>query len=126
MKKLVLMIALVVGATTFAQERKMERKGMSSENRIEKLTKDLDLTDEQQAKAEAIFAKKAEAKKAERAEAMGVRKAENQAFEEEFRAILTPEQAKKYEAKKAEMKKEKGEKWEVKYDKPKTHGKKSK
>lgn len=118
MKKLVLMIALVVGTTTFAQERKAVREEMSSENKIEKLTKELDLTDEQRAKAEAIFARKAEA--------MSVRKAENQAFDEEFRAILTPEQAEKHEAKKAEMKKEKEEKWEVKYDIPKTHGKKSK
>lgn len=112
MKKLVLMIALVVGATTFAQERKIERGEMSSENKVEKLTKELDLTTEQQAKAKEIFAKKAETKKAERAEAMQVRKADNDAFDKEFRAILTPEQAKKYDAKKAEMKSEKAEKLE--------------
>ena len=112
MKKLVLMIALVVGATTFAQERKMERRDMSSENKVEKLTKELDLTTEQQAKAKEILAKKAETKKAERAEAMEVRKADNDAFDREFRAILTPEQAKKYDAKKAEMKSEKTEKFE--------------
>lgn len=112
MKKLVLMIALFVGATTFAQERKMERREMSSENKVEKLTKELDLTTEQQAKAKEIFAKKAETKKAERAEAMEVRKADNDAFDREFRAILTPEQAKKYDAKKAEMKSEKAEKLE--------------
>ena len=112
MKKLVLMIALVVGATTFAQERKMERRDMSSENKVEKLTKELDLTTEQQAKAKEILAKKAETKKAERAEAMEVRKADNDAFDREFRAILTPEQAKKYDAKKTEMKSEKTEKFE--------------
>lgn len=106
------MIALFVGATTFAQERKMERREMSSENKVEKLTKELDLTTEQQAKAKEIFAKKAETKKAERAEAMEVRKADNDAFDREFRAILTPEQAKKYDAKKAEMKSEKAEKLE--------------
>lgn len=105
-------MALVVGATTFAQERKMERKGMSPENRVEKLTKELDLTTEQQAKAKELFAKKAETKKAERAEAIAAKKADNEAFDKEFRAMLTPEQTKKYDAKKAEIKKEKGEKFE--------------
>ncbi len=116
-------MALVVGATTFAQERKMERKGMSPENKVERLTKELDLTAEQQAKAKELFAQKAENQKAERAEAMAVRKSENEAFDKEFRAMLTPEQTKKYDAKKAEMKKEKGEKWDVKYEIPKKHEK---
>ncbi len=109
MKKLVLMIALVVGATTFAQERRLERKGMSSENKVEKLTKELNLTDEQQAKAEEIFAKKAETKKEKRAEALETKKAENEAFDKEFKAILTPEQVKKYDAKKAEKLEKRGE-----------------
>lgn len=109
MKKLVLMIALVVGTTTFAQERRLERKGMSSENKVEKLTKELNLTDEQQAKAEEIFAKKAETKKEKRAEALETKKAENEAFDKEFKAILTPEQVKKYDAKKAEKLEKRGE-----------------
>lgn len=104
MKKLIVMIALVVGATTFAQERKMEKKAMHAQEKVEKLTKELDLTQEQQEKVRALFDKKNKDQKEIRAEEMAVKKAENTEFDKEIRAILTPEQTKKWDAKKAEQK----------------------
>src|SRR5690554_7446079 len=100
MKKLVLMIAMFVGVTAFAQERKMEQKRMSAEDKVERLTKELDLTAEQQAKVKEIYAKKAENKKAKRTEVMTTRKARSEAFDKELRSVLTPEQNKKLNAKK--------------------------
>ncbi|SRR5690606_5451493 len=98
MKKLVLMIALVVGVTAFAQERRMEKRQMSVESKVEKMTVELDLTAEQQAKVKEIYAKKAETKKTQ------AHRAGDDTFDKELRAILTPEQIKKWEAKKAEKK----------------------
>jgi len=112
MKKLVLMIAMFVGVTAFAQERKMEQKRMSAEDKVERLTKELDLTAEQQAKVKEIYAKKAENKKAKRTEVMTTRKAENDAFDKELRSVLTPEQNKKLDAKKEKQKLERSEKKE--------------
>lgn len=63
MKKLILMIAIAVGTTAFAQERKMDKKPMTSEMKVEKMTRELNLTTEQQAKAKALFDAKAEARK---------------------------------------------------------------
>jgi len=98
MKKLVLMIALVVGVTTFAQDRRMDKKQMSVETKVEKMTVELDLTADQQAKVKEIYAKKAETKTTQ------THKAGDDAFDKELRAILTPEQIRKWDAKKAEKK----------------------
>src|SRR5690606_1606198 len=98
MKKLILMIALVVGVTTYAQDRRMDKKQMSVETKVEKMTVELDLTADQQAKVKEIYAKKAETKTTQ------THKAGDDAFDKELRAILTPEQIRKWDAKKAEKK----------------------
>lgn len=98
MKKLILMIALVVGVTTFAQDRRMDRKQMSVDTKVEKMTAELDLTADQQAKVKEIYAKKAETTKTQ------AHIAGHDTFDKEVRAILTPEQIKKRDAKKAEKK----------------------
>ena len=113
MKKLIVMIAFVVGATTFAQEK----RAMDTNKKVEKLTQELDLSQEQQEKVKVLFEKKNNEKQAtkvartpEKAEKMAVRKSENTAFDREMRAILTPEQARKWEAKKGERKRKMSDK----------------
>lgn len=106
MKKLVLMIAMVVGTTAFAQERKMEKRAISSEDRVEKLTKELDLTEEQQEQIKVLYEKKREARQKEKAERMEIKRIKSQEFDDELKSILTPEQAEKLEAKREKMKME--------------------
>lgn len=101
MKKLILMIAMVVGVTGFAQEKKMEKKEISVKRKVERLTKELELTEEQQAQVKEIYIQQAERKRAEKA-----------AFEEELSTILTPEQKEKLEAKKEERKTKRAERTE--------------
>ncbi len=123
MKKLVVMMALVIGSVTFAQERKeIKHDMMSTEKRVEAMTKELDLTPEQQTKMKALFDEKAKENKAKRQEMkekMAQKKAERESHDEKIKSILTPEQVKKYEAKKEEMKKEKKEMFEKKREKSK-------
>lgn len=110
MKKLVLMIAFVVGTTAFAQERKMDKKeNLTTQARVEKMTKELDLTPEQQKKLTVLFdskkvemQKQKEAAKLERAEKREALTSRNDEMEKEIKSILTPEQAKKWEATKQE------------------------
>lgn len=135
MKKIVLMIAFVVGTTAFAQERKMNKKEhFSTEAKVEKMTKELDLTAEQQKKLTVLFDKqktemqkqKAAAKleRSEKREALSSKKEE---MDKEIRSILTPEQLKKWEALKAEKSEKRHEKLEKrshKLDAPKKELKK--
>src|SRR5690606_38033583 len=110
MKKLVLMIAFVVGTTAFAQERKMDKKEhLSTQAKVEKMTKELDLTPEQQKKLTTIFdnkkvemQKQKEAAKLERTEKREALSSRNDGMEKEITSILTPEQTKKWEATKQE------------------------
>lgn len=110
MKKLVMMIAFVVGTTAFAQERKMDKKEhLSTQAKVEKMTKELDLTPEQQKKLTTIFdnkkvemQKQKEAAKLERTEKREALSSRNDGMEKEIKSILTPEQTKKWEATKQE------------------------
>ncbi|MFA7445933.1 MAG: hypothetical protein WCY89_08300 [Flavobacteriaceae bacterium] len=117
MKKLVMMMALVVGVTAFAQDKKADkRERFSAEERVEKMAKELDLNQEQKQKLTALFEKQKEeaqkkraAIKAERAERREALSSRSEAFDKEVKSILTPEQAKKWEAKKQERMKHKRE-----------------
>ena len=110
MKKLVMMIAFVVGTTAFAQERTMDKKEhFSTEARVEKMTKELDLTPEQQKKLTTLFdnkkvemQKQKEATKLERAEKKEALSSKKEEMDKEIKNILTPEQIKKWEASKQE------------------------
>src|SRR5690554_5209249 len=106
MKNLVLTIAMVVGVTAFAQERRMEKRAMPVENKVKRLTQELDLTQEQQEKLKVLYEKKRETRQKERAERMDIKRSENQEFDNELRSILTPEQAKKFEMRREEMRRE--------------------
>lgn len=100
MKKLILMIALVAGIATFAQEKKMEKRTLSKDNRITQMTKELDLTKEQQQKVKILY----EQRNVDRKETLKVKKANQEHFQTELKSILTPEQAKKLDARKEKMK----------------------
>jgi protein CpxP len=110
MKKLVMMIAFVVGTTAFAQERKMDkREHQSTQAKVEKMTKELELTPEQQKKLTVLFdskkvemQKQREAAKLERAEKREALSSKNEDMDKEIKEILTPEQIKRWEATKHE------------------------
>lgn len=129
MKKLILAVVLVVGLTTFAQEKnpaRGEREKMTPEQQVElqvkKMKLDLDLNDKQVAEVKKIVAKQVEKRSAKRTE-MQAKKAEgakpskdeifkmkNEMLDEqiahkaEMKKILTAEQYTKWEAKHAENK----------------------
>lgn len=121
MKKMFVLAVLMIGMTSFAQEKpvqgkKAERAKMEkltpeqrNEQHLKKLTKDLSLNESQQKQMATILSEqsaKREAKKAEREKMMEAkrseRKAEMEATDSKIKAILTPEQTKKWEAMKAE------------------------
>lgn len=105
MKKLILAAVLVVGMTAFAQSKGQRAHQVSPEQKIEKLTKELDLTQEQQAKLKVLFEQKQEKVNAKRSEMKQNREkqvAEKEDLDEQIRGILTDKQLEKYEARKAE------------------------
>lgn len=130
MKKLVLMLAIALGTTAVAQEKKMDRKMMSPEAKVEKMAKELDLTAEQQVKIKEIYAKKKETMKAHKLdrrldkkevdqkvdkakmkEVFAKRKEDREQFDKEIKSILTPEQIEKYDAKKKKMMEKRSERF---------------
>jgi len=122
MKKLIIAAVLMIGMTSVAQEKpsadkRQKTEKVSSEKRtekrLEKLTSELNLSASQQKEIGTILAEKSAKKEAkieerkkltdaERAE----RKAEMTAMDAKIKAVLTPEQTKKWEELKAERKKE--------------------
>lgn len=131
MKKLILAFALVIGLTTFAQEKregKGEREKLSPEQQVElqvkKMKLDLDLTDKQTIEIQKIVSKQVEKREAKRAEmeakrASGEKPSKDEFFKKrnamldeqiahkaEMKKILTAEQFTKWESKHSEQKKE--------------------
>jgi Spy/CpxP family protein refolding chaperone len=129
MKKMFLAIVMLVGMTTWAQEkegRSPEREKLSPEQRVDlqvkRMTKDLNLNEKQISDVRALITKeseKREAKKAEmkekremkvkgRKEAKAYIEKERAAADAEMKKILTPEQYAKWdkirEERKANMK----------------------
>lgn len=137
MKKVILVAMLVIGISTFAQERKpREGRGemltpeQMAEKRVEKMKKDLNLTDKQAqqirelslAQAEKMKAYKEERKakkeemrnrRMEEAKAMKAEfEKEKAANDEQLKKILTPEQFAKHQQIQAERKEKMHEKRE--------------
>ena len=130
MKKVFLLALLVVGFTTFAQEKRGERKEkLSTEERVElhvkKLTTDLSLNEKQAQEVKDLMAKQAEKREAKRAEMKALKeeraqqarpskeemvariaatKKEHEAYKAEMKKILTEEQYSKWQQKHAELK----------------------
>lgn len=115
MKKLIMAVALVVGLTTFAQQRdgkRVDREKLTTEQKVEfqvkKMNKDLNLNEKQTEQVKALVTKqvqKRELKKAEmqqvkdknRAEMKAQMETEQAAVTSEMKKILTPEQFTKWE-----------------------------
>ncbi|WP_296149804.1 hypothetical protein [uncultured Flavobacterium sp.] len=122
MKKLIIAAVLMIGMTSFAQEKpagekgyKMERltPAQRNEKHLQKLTSELSLNEKQQKEVGTILAEqsaKREAKQEERKKLTDAqrneRKAEMEANDAKIKAILTPEQTKKWEELKAKKKEE--------------------
>lgn len=122
MKKLIIAAVLMIGMTSFAQEKPAGEKGhkverltpeQRNEKHLKKLTSELNLNEKQQKEVGAILAEqsaKREAKHAERKKLdeakRNERKAEMQANDAKIKAVLTPEQTKKWEELKAKKKEE--------------------
>ncbi len=105
MKKLILAAVLVVGMTAFAQGKGQRVNQVSPEQRIENLTKELDLSKDQQEKLKVLFEQKKEEiaeRHAERKQHIEKRQAEREDFDKQIRGVLTEKQLEKYEARKAE------------------------
>jgi len=122
MKKLIIAAVLMIGMTSFAQEKQAGEKGhkmerltpaQRNEKHLQKLTSELSLNEKQQKEVGTILAEqsaKREAKHEERkklTEAQRTeRKAEMEANDAKIKAVLTPEQTKKWEELKAKKKEE--------------------
>ncbi|MEZ0005813.1 protein CpxP [Flavobacterium sp. 28YEA47A] len=120
MKKMFAIAVLMIGMTSFAQEKpagkKMDKAKMErltpeqrNEQHLKKLTKDLGLNDSQQKQMASLLSEqsaKRETKKAEREKLMQAKRAERneemKAFDTKVKAILTPDQSKKWDEMKAE------------------------
>lgn len=131
MKKMFVLAVLMIGMTSFAQEKpaegiraeKARMEKMTPEQRnekhLKKLTADLSLSESQQKQMAAVLSEqsaKREAKRAEREKVMEAkrseRKAEMEATDAKIKAILTPEQTKKWEAMKTERREKAKEKFQ--------------
>jgi periplasmic protein CpxP/Spy len=107
MKKIVLMtfaamLALQFSGLAFANEKMMPGKG--PEKRLERLTKELNLTADQKGKVEAILKEHADKSKAEMQKMQEGMKADREAMDQGIKGVLTPEQAAKFDKMQADKK----------------------
>ena len=100
MKKLIVAALLVVGLTTYAQEKEGRSSGkekLTSEQKVnlqvKKMTKDLDLNEKQTKDVRALVAKQVEKREAIKVQMQ----AEKEAVSVEMKKILTAEQYAKWE-----------------------------
>ena len=100
MKKLIVAALLVVGLTTYAQEkegRKAGKEKLTTEQKVnlqvKKMTKDLDLNEKQTKDVRALVAKQVEKREAIKVQM----EAEKEAVSVEMKKILTAEQYAKWE-----------------------------
>ena len=100
MKKLIVAALLVVGLTTYAQEKEGRRAGREKltleqkvDLQVKKMTKDLDLNEKQTKDVRALVTKQVEKREAIKIQMQ----AEKEAVSVEMKKILTPEQYVKWE-----------------------------
>lgn len=99
MKKIiVLALAVLLGAGTMSAQRGGGRQRMSVEDRVAQMTKELDLTADQQKKITAIYTE-LESKRKEKTErpTREQMRAEFEKIDKQVTAVLTKSQQKKYE-----------------------------
>lgn len=98
MKKIIVIaLAVLLGAGTMSAQRGGGHQRMSVENRVAQMTKELDLTPDQQKKITAIYTEaEAKRKSGERPTREQIR-AEYEKTDKRVAAVLTTSQKKKYE-----------------------------
>jgi len=102
MKNLIcLLLVAFLATTTFAQKKGMNRKADAT---VERMTKELDLSPEQQVKIKAIYETKIADKTSRSAQTREGRSMAKADFDQKIEAVLTPEQIKKRKALKKEHK----------------------
>jgi protein CpxP len=111
MKKLIVAALLVVGMTTFAQEKEGRIPGkekLTSEQKVnlqvKKMTKYLGLNETQTKEIRVLVTKEVEKREAKIEEMKAQRKAEQAAVSSDMKKILTPEQYAKWEKNREEKK----------------------
>lgn len=122
MKRIILSTAFIVlGTLAFAQKTDGDKKAKFEEKRTERLANlksELNLTDAQVGQIRALHDKKIEAHKAEqqveKANKRKEMKAKMEQNDQDMKSILTPEQYKKWQEKKAEKMKERKDKMAAK------------
>ncbi|MBA0884584.1 hypothetical protein [Flavobacterium undicola] len=119
MKKLIIAALLVVGVSSFAQDNtdRPQRANMGNmtpeqrtEQRVARMTKDLNLDAKQQEQVKQLYTEQAQAREAQRANATDKKdqgrenmEAQRKAMEGKIAAILTPEQLTKWKASQDKM-----------------------
>lgn len=112
MKKLIIAALLVVSVSTFAQDKneRPRRGNFTPEQRVERMSKELNLDATQQEKLKQLYTEEAQAREAQRANAKDKKsqgrenmEAQRKASEEKIKAILTPEQLTKWKANQEKM-----------------------
>ena len=111
MKKLIVAALLVVGLTTYAQEKEGRIPGkekLTSEQKVnlqvKKMTKYLGLNETQTKEIRVLVTKEVEKREAKIEEMKAQRKAEQAAVSSDMKKILTPEQYAKWEKNREEKK----------------------
>lgn len=110
MKKLIIAAFLVVGVASFAQNNndRPQRGDFSPEKRVERLTTQLNLDAKQQEQVKELYAQQAKNREAQKGFSREQMQEERKKTDEKLKAILTPEQLKKWEANQAEMRQRMG------------------
>lgn len=105
MKKILVTALLLVGLTTFAQGKgKAQEEKMSTEQKVERITSELNLSEKQVAEIKIMVEKEMAQKEANKAKLKALReelkptKEEREAVKAEMKRILTPEQFDKLQA----------------------------
>lgn len=122
MKKLIIAAVLMLGMTSFAQEKPTRERGQKmekftpeqrNERHLKKLTSELNLNEQQQKEVGKILAEQSTKREAKIKEKQKLteakrqeRKAEMEANDAKIKAVLTPEQTKKWEELKTKKKEE--------------------
>lgn len=114
MKKLIIVAILAIGLTGFAQEGKKGRRPAEEtiEMKVKKLTEELTLNADQQNKITSIIQEHVAKRKdnKENSENKEANKGEMKVFTDKIKAVLTPEQFKKWKALKKEHREKKEDK----------------
>ena len=106
MKKLIIAAFLVVGVSSFAQQGGQR---MTTEQRVERLTTQLSLDTKQQEQVKQLYAEQAKNRENQTGFSREQMMEERKKSDEKLKAILTPEQLKKWEANQAEMRQRMGD-----------------